>query len=69
MQQVDIAVVAEQPKIAPHRDAMRRALSVVLGTEPEAVSIKGKTNEQMGWIGRGEGLACLATVLIARSGG
>ena len=40
-----------------------------LGTGVDRVSIKGKTNEQMGWIGRGEGLACLATVLIARSGG
>ena len=48
---------------------MRHTLAESLGTGFDRVSIKGKTHEQMGWIGRGEGLACLATVLIARSGG
>ena len=65
----DVVVVAETPKIGPYRDAMRHTLAESLGTGVDRVSIKGKTNEQMGWIGRGEGLACLATVLIARSGG
>jgi 2-C-methyl-D-erythritol 2,4-cyclodiphosphate synthase len=64
VQQVDVAVVAEQPKIAPHRDAMRRALAVVLGVEAESISIKGKTNEGMGWIGRGEGIACFAVATL-----
>ena len=65
----DVVVIAETPKIGPHRGAMRAALAESLGTGVEGVSIKGKTNEQMGWIGRGEGLACLATVLIARRSG
>ena len=66
---VDVVVVTETPKIGPYRTAMRGALADALGIEVERVSIKGKTNELMGWIGRGEGLACLATVLIARASG
>jgi 2-C-methyl-D-erythritol 2,4-cyclodiphosphate synthase len=61
---VDVTVVAERPKIAPHRDAMRQALAPVLGLPVAAVSIKGKTNEGMGWIGRGEGLACIAVAIV-----
>ncbi|HEU4641704.1 MAG TPA: 2-C-methyl-D-erythritol 2,4-cyclodiphosphate synthase [Gemmatimonadaceae bacterium] len=61
---VDVTVVAEQPRIAPHRDAMRAALAPALGIGVEDVSIKGKTNEGMGWIGRGEGIACLAAATL-----
>ena len=63
---IDVVVVAETPKIGPYRNAMRAALAEVLGVAPADVSIKGKTNERMGWIGRGEGLACLATVSLTR---
>ena len=62
--QVDIVVVTEQPKIGPHREAMRKALATALGVEPGEVSIKGKTNEGMGWIGRGEGLGCMAVATL-----
>jgi 2-C-methyl-D-erythritol 2,4-cyclodiphosphate synthase len=62
--QVDVTVVAERPRIAPHRDAMRVALSTSLGVAPDRVSVKGKTNEGMGWIGRGEGIACLAIATL-----
>jgi 2-C-methyl-D-erythritol 2,4-cyclodiphosphate synthase len=58
--QVDVTVITEVPRIADHRDAMRAALGRALGVAPSAVSVKGKTNERMGWIGRGEGIACLA---------
>lgn len=61
---VDVTVVAERPKIGPYRDAMRAALAEALGVEAGAVSVKGKTNERMGWEGRGEGLACLAVAAI-----
>ena len=61
---VDVTVIAERPKIGPHRDAMRDALARVLEIEPEFVGLKGKTNEGMGWIGRGEGLACIAVATI-----
>ena len=63
--QVDIAVVAEAPRLAPHRDAMRTALARVLGISTAGVSLKGKTNEGMGWIGRGEGIACIAVATLA----
>ncbi len=65
--QVDVTVIAERPKIAPHRDAMRAALATGLGVSVEAVSIKGKTNEGMGWIGRGEGIACIAVATVGRA--
>jgi 2-C-methyl-D-erythritol 2,4-cyclodiphosphate synthase len=61
---VDVTVIAERPKIAPHREAMREALARTLEIEPAFVSIKGKTNEGMGWIGRGEGLACIAVATV-----
>ena len=61
---VDVTVVAERPKIAPHRDAMRNALAGALGVDPRQVSVKGKTNEGMGWIGRGEGMAALAVATL-----
>lgn len=62
--QVDVVVVTEQPRIGPHREAMRIALAKTLGVEPADVSIKGKTNEGMGWIGRGEGLGCMAVATL-----
>ncbi|HVF40409.1 MAG TPA: 2-C-methyl-D-erythritol 2,4-cyclodiphosphate synthase [Gemmatimonadaceae bacterium] len=61
----DITVIAERPRISAHRDEMCRALANALGVVPDAISIKGKTNEGMGWIGRGEGLACIAVATIA----
>jgi 2-C-methyl-D-erythritol 2,4-cyclodiphosphate synthase len=62
--QVDVVVVTEQPKIGPHREAMRIALAAALGVKESEISIKGKTNEGMGWIGRGEGLGCMAVATI-----
>jgi 2-C-methyl-D-erythritol 2,4-cyclodiphosphate synthase len=62
---VDVTVVTEQPKIGPHRDAMRAALAPVLGVEATMISAKGKTNEGLGWIGRGEGLAVIAVATLA----
>ena len=63
--QVDVVVIAETPKIAPHREAMRGRIAGALGCDAEDVSIKGKTNEGMGFIGRGEGIACIATATLA----
>jgi 2-C-methyl-D-erythritol 2,4-cyclodiphosphate synthase len=64
VQQVDVTVVAERPRIAPYRDAMAGALARALDIAPTDVSVKGKTNEGMGWIGRGEGLAALAVATL-----
>ena len=64
---VDATVIAERPKLGPHRPAIRARLAAVLGIEPDAVGVKGKTNEGMGWIGRGEGLAVIAIAMLARA--
>lgn len=63
---VDATIVAEWPRLAPHRAAMCAALAGALGIVAEAVSVKGKTNEGMGWVGRGEGLACIAVATLLR---
>jgi 2-C-methyl-D-erythritol 2,4-cyclodiphosphate synthase len=64
VQQLDVVVIAETPKIAPHRDAMRAIIASVTDVLPADVSIKGKTNEGMGFVGRGEGIACIATATV-----
>ena len=61
---VDVVVICERPRIFPVASAIRKRLSEVLGIEEGAVSIKGKTNEGMGWIGAGEGLAVHAVALV-----
>ncbi len=63
--QADITVIAESPRIGPHREAIRERLATAIGTAPADVMIKGKTNEGMGWIGRGEGIACIAVATLA----
>lgn len=65
--QLDVVVIAESPKIAPQREAMRARVAGATGIAPADVSIKGKTNEGMGFVGRGEGIACLATATIVRA--
>ena len=64
--QLDVVVITETPKIAPYRQAMRERIGAAVGCDARDVSIKGKTNEGMGFIGRGEGLACLATATLYR---
>lgn len=66
---VDVTVVCETPRIGPWVEAMRQRLGEVLRVGPSAVSVKGKSNEGMGWIGRGEGLAVQAVALIDSMGG
>ncbi len=61
---VDVTVVAESPRISPHAAAMSETLSRFLHIAPEAVTVKGKSNEGMGWIGRGEGIAVMAVALL-----
>ena len=65
---VDVTVICERPKIGPHVQAMRERLAAVLAIAAAQISVKGKTNEGMGWIGRGEGIATIATVMIAAPG-
>jgi 2-C-methyl-D-erythritol 2,4-cyclodiphosphate synthase len=58
---VDATIVCEAPKLAPHRAEMERILSEVLSAR---VSVKASTNEGMGFVGRGEGVACMAVVAL-----
>jgi 2-C-methyl-D-erythritol 2,4-cyclodiphosphate synthase len=62
--QADCSVIAEQPKLAPHLAAMAAALSARLGLAAGAISVKAKTNEGMGFVGRGEGLAVIAVAVL-----
>ncbi|HUB36194.1 MAG TPA: 2-C-methyl-D-erythritol 2,4-cyclodiphosphate synthase [Solirubrobacteraceae bacterium] len=57
---VDCTLIAEQPKLAPHRPAIRARLAAVLRLATERVSVKATTAERMGFVGRAEGLAALA---------
>ncbi len=62
--QADITVIAERPKIGPYVTQMKERLAGALGAAPGAISVKGKTNEGLGWIGRGEGIAVMAVALL-----
>jgi 2-C-methyl-D-erythritol 2,4-cyclodiphosphate synthase len=64
---IDATVIAERPKIAPHVEAMREAIAECTGVERLAISVKGKTMEKLGALGRGEGIAAQAVVLLVRS--
>lgn len=66
---VDVTVVCETPKIGPWVEHMRAVLGAALRIGPAGVSVKGKTNEGMGWIGRGEGLAVHAVALVDSADG
>jgi 2-C-methyl-D-erythritol 2,4-cyclodiphosphate synthase len=64
---VDATVVCESPKLGPHRDDMRRSLAATVGVSARAVNVKFTTNEGMGWVGRGEGVAALAVATLERA--
>lgn len=61
---VDVVVVAQKPKLSPHADAMRANLARALGVDPSQVSVKGKTNEGVDAVGRGEAIAVHAVALV-----
>ena len=61
---VDAVVVCEEPRIAPHRQAMRRRLAEAMGVDVEQVGLRGTTTEGMGFTGRGEGIAAQAVALV-----
>jgi len=62
--QADLTVITETPKLGPHLPAMAAGLAARLGLAEGAVSVKAKTNEGMGFIGRGEGLAVIAVATL-----
>jgi 2-C-methyl-D-erythritol 2,4-cyclodiphosphate synthase len=65
---LDASVVCDAPKLAPHRDEMRSRLAATAGLPPLDVNVKFTTNEGLGFIGRGEGVAALAIATVERAG-
>ena len=61
---VDVTLLCEAPRIAPYRDQMRRRIAEILGLDISRVSIKATTNEGLGFIGRNEGIAAMATATV-----
>jgi 2-C-methyl-D-erythritol 4-phosphate cytidylyltransferase/2-C-methyl-D-erythritol 2,4-cyclodiphosphate synthase len=61
---VDVTLICEAPKIAPHREAMRRKLALLLGVDLKQVSVKATTTERLGFTGRGEGIAAQAVATL-----
>jgi len=64
---VDATLIAEAPRIAPHIPAMRKIIAGALGTPESTVSLKATTNEGLGTIGRGEGMAAMAIATVAQN--
>jgi 2-C-methyl-D-erythritol 2,4-cyclodiphosphate synthase len=62
--QADLTIITEHPRLAPHLSTMAVTLARRLGTGPSAVNLKAKTNEGMGFIGRGEGIAVIAVATL-----
>ena len=60
----DCVLIGEEPKIAPHREEMRRRLASALGVEPGRVNVRATTTDRLGFTGRGEGLAAEAVALL-----
>ena len=66
---LDATVLCEQPKLAPHRDAVRARIAAIASIEPARVSVKATTTEGLGFIGRKEGMAAMATATLNLPGG
>jgi 2-C-methyl-D-erythritol 2,4-cyclodiphosphate synthase len=63
---VDVTVLAEEPRLGPYKNRMRAKMARVLKISVDRVNVKAKTNEGMGWVGRKEGLAALATCALEK---
>lgn len=61
---VDVTVVAQRPRLAPYRAAMRQRIADLLTVTADQVSVKATTSDHLGFLGQGEGIGCLATVLL-----
>jgi 2-C-methyl-D-erythritol 2,4-cyclodiphosphate synthase len=61
---IDASLIAQQPKLAPHIDAMKANLADALGLAPKRIGLKATTNEQLGFIGREEGIAAMAVASV-----
>jgi 2-C-methyl-D-erythritol 4-phosphate cytidylyltransferase/2-C-methyl-D-erythritol 2,4-cyclodiphosphate synthase len=61
---LDLAIMAEEPRIGPHRDAMRARIAAIAGIGLDRVAVKATTNERLGFVGRGEGIAAIGTATV-----
>ena len=66
LEYVDATILAQSPTLRPHIDDMRNSLATALGLEPEAVSLKATTTDHLGFVGRQEGICCIAVVTISK---
>jgi 2-C-methyl-D-erythritol 2,4-cyclodiphosphate synthase len=64
---VDSTVIAEAPRVNPHRDAMRSRIAAALGIAADCVGVKATTNERLGFVGREEGVAAMAVAGVVRA--
>jgi len=64
IENLDLTIICEKPKIGPHRDAMRARVAEIGGIDPARISVKATTTEKLGFTGRGEGIAAEASVLL-----
>ncbi|MFH0855542.1 MAG: 2-C-methyl-D-erythritol 2,4-cyclodiphosphate synthase [Candidatus Omnitrophota bacterium] len=63
---VDTIIVAEEPKMSPFKNKIQESLSKIMGIDKDRIGVKAKTSEGLGELGKKEGIACLATVLIQK---
>ncbi len=65
IENVDATLISEEPKIGPYRDEMQRKIAGALNIQPSQIGIKATTNEMLGFVGRGEGIAAMAVASVA----
>ncbi|HBS03349.1 MAG TPA: 2-C-methyl-D-erythritol 2,4-cyclodiphosphate synthase [Leptospiraceae bacterium] len=66
VQNVDLTVMGERPKLAPYRPEIKKKVASLLAIAEESTGIKATTTEKMGFLGRGEGLGCMAVILLVK---
>ncbi len=66
IENIDATLIAEAPKIKPHAEGMKANIAAALGIAPEDVGVKATTNERLGFVGRGEGIAAMAVASVER---
>ncbi|KIN65148.1 2-C-methyl-D-erythritol 2,4-cyclodiphosphate synthase [Sulfitobacter noctilucicola] len=64
---VDCTLICEHPKVGPHASKMRETMAGLMGMDVDRVSVKATTSERLGFTGRGEGIACMATATLVKS--
>ncbi len=64
---LDCTIIAQQPKMAPYIDAMREKIAALLEADVEQINVKASTTEKLGFVGRGEGITALASILLVQA--